>query len=255
MMGLTDQNAWISTLLVPGTNFSFTVAISPLLHLLPISVIIVLFASWRYLAKSAVFLPKRETTKRIPPRRTTETGRLKSTQRFFRNLGRRFERLGRNVKSGFLKMPGMSPLSQRLSSSRAAVRSAIMILLVFISLAVGLVFVEYPDLIYHLMVNLYRGSPALGDFVTGIGSWLRGVGTLLPPLGDLGGSMNNALVAAAPGFRQSLEAAGTSLTKPIFLLDVVDKFALSQNLAAWTAAVLALLYGAYSSTRRRVRGR
>jgi len=67
--------------------------------------------------------------------------------------------------------------------------------------------------------------------------------------------MNNALVAAAPGFRQSLEAAGTSLTKPIFLLDVVDKFALSQNLAAWTAAVLALLYGAYSSTRRRVRGR
>jgi hypothetical protein len=130
-----------------------------------------------------------------------------------------------------------------------------MILLVFISLAVGLVFVEYPDLIYHLTVNLYRGSPALGDFVTGIGSWLRGVGTLLSPLGDLGGSMNNALVAAAPGFRQSLEAAGTSLTKPIFLLDVVDKFALSQNVAAWIAAVLALLFGAYSSTRRQVRGR
>jgi hypothetical protein len=255
IMGLADQNAWISTFLVPGTNFSFTIAISPLLHLLPISVVIVLFTSWRYLTRSAVFLPKREITKRTPPRRTMETGRLKSTQRFFRNLGRKFQRLGRTVKSSFLKIPGMSLLSQRLSSSRSAVRSATMILLVFILLAVGFVFVEYPDLIYHLTLNLYRGSPALVSFVNDIGSWLRGVGTLLPPLGDFGASVNNALIAAAPGFRQSLEAAGTSLTKSIVQLDVVGKFALSQNLAAWTAAILALIYSAYASSRRRVRGR
>ena len=257
IMGLTDQNAWTSTLLVPGTNFSFTVTISPLLHLLPISVITVLLASWTYLAKSTVFLPRREVPRRIsPPRRAIETGRFKSTQRFFRNLGRRLQRLGRTVKSGVAKIPGISPISQRLSSARGSVRSAIAILLIFISLAVGLVFVEYPDLIYHLTVDLYRGSPALVSFASGTGSWLRGVGTLLPPLGDFGALINNALIAAAPGFRQSLEAAGTSLTKPIFQLDVVGKFALSQNLAAWTAAVLALLYGAYASTRRRrVKGR
>jgi hypothetical protein len=255
IMGLADQNAWTSTFLVPGTSFSFTVAVSPLLQLLPISVIIVLFSSWRYLVKSAVFLPKRETPKRMPPRRTTETGRLKSTRRFFRNLGRKFQRLGRTVKSGFLKIPGMSPLSQRLSYSHAAVRSATVILLVFILLAVGFVFVEYPDLIYHLTVNLYRGSPTLINFVDDTGSWLRGVGTLLPPLGDFGASLNNALIAAAPGFRQPLESAGTSLTKPIAQLDVVSKFALNQNFAAWTAAILALIYSAYTSTRRRVRRR
>jgi hypothetical protein len=257
ILGLTDQNAWTSTLLVPSTNFSFTVTVSPLLHLLPISAIIVLLASWRYLTRSTAFLPQHETTRRgSPPRRAQETGRFKSTQRFFRNLNRRLQRLGRTVKSGFAKIPGISPISKRLSSARAAVRSAIVILLIFISLTVGLVFIEYPDLIYYLTVDLYRGSPALVDFASGTGSWLRGVGTLLPPLGDFGASMNNAFIAAAPRFRQSLEAAGTSLSKPIFQLDVVGKFALSQNLAAWTAAMVALLHGAYASTRRRrVRGR
>lgn len=256
IMGLTDQNAWTSTLLVPGTSFWFTVSISPLLHLLPISVIVVLFTSWRYLSKSNAFLPQRETAKRLPPRRTIETGRFKSIQRFFRNLGRRLQRFGRTVKSGFAKIPGISQISQRLSSAHAVVRSAIAILLVFISLAVGLIFVEYPDLVYRLTLDLYRGSPALVNWVAGTGSWLHGVGTLLPPLGDFGASINNALIAGAPGFRRSLEAAGTSLTEPVFQLDVVGKFALSQNLAAWTAAIIALIYGSYASTRRRrVRGR
>lgn len=255
-MGLIDQNAWVSTLLLPGTSLSFTLSISPLLHLMPLTVIIVLFASWRYLAKANVFLPQREIMKRIPPRRTMETGRLKSIQRFFRNLGRRLQRFGRTVKSGFAKIPGVPSISQRLSSAHAAVRSAIVILLVFISLAVGLIFVAYPDLIYHLTVDLYQGSPALVNFAAGTRAWFNGVGTLLPPLGGLGAAMNNALIAAAPSFRQSLEAAGTALTGPIIQLDVVGKFALSQNLAAYAAAIIALMYGAYASTRRRrVKGR
>jgi hypothetical protein len=103
---------------------------------------------------------------------------------------------------------------------------------------------------------LYQGSPALVNFAAGTRAWFNGVGTLLPPLGGLGAAINNALIAAAPGFRQSLEGAGTALTGPIIQLDVVGKFALSQNLAAYAAAIIALMYGAYASTRRRrVRGR
>jgi hypothetical protein len=251
IMGLVDQNAWVSTLLIPGTSLSFTLTISPLLHLMPIAVIIVLFASWRFLSKANVFLPQHEIMRRVPPRRTTEPSRFKSIHRFFRNLGRRLQRFGRTVKSGFAKIPGASSISQRLSSAHAAVRSAIVILLVFISLAVGLMFVAYPDLIYYLTVNLYRSSPALVNCAAGTASWFNGVGTLLPPLGGLGAAINNALIAAAPGFRQSFEAAGTTLTRPIIELDVVGKFALSQNLAAYAAALIALMYGAYASTRRR----
>lgn len=255
-MGLTDQNAWVSTLLVPGTSLSLTLTVSPLLHLMPIAVVIVLFTSWRYLTKTNVFTLQRETAKRIPLRRTTETGRFRSMQRSFRNIGRRLQRFGRTVKSGFAKIPGVPSISQRLSSAHAAVRSAIVILLVFISIAVGLVFVAYPDLIYYLTINLYRSSPALVNCTAGTASWLNGVGNLLPPLGGLGAAINNALIAAAPGFRQSLEAAGTNLTRPITQLDIVGKFALSQNLAAYAAAIIALMYGAYASTRRtRLRGR
>ncbi len=257
-LGLSDPNAWASTLQVPGTNWSFTVSVSPLFHLLPLSVIIVLLASWAYLTKSTAFIPQRAEAARRPaqpPRRARESRRFKSARRFFGNISRKLQRFGRRLKSGVQKTPGVGYISQRLSFARIAVRSALTILAIFILVAAGLLLIEYPDLIYHLTLNMYAGSPALHGFVIGVGQWLQGVGISVPPLSDLGTSINNALVSAAPGFRRSLEAAGTSLTSPIFQLDVVGKYALSQNLAAWTAAVLALLYSAYASTRRRIKGR
>ena len=255
-LGLTDQHAWASVLLIPGTNWSFTVTISPLLHFLPITVIIVLLASWTYLAKSTAFLPQREIPRRTQPLpRTQETRRPKTTRRFFRNLSRRLQRLGRTIKSGFGRIPGISYVSQRLSSAHGAVRSALIIILIFIAIAVGFIFVEYPNLIYNLTVNLYRGSPALANFASGTEMWFRNIGTAVPPLGDFVGSINNAFIKAAPGFRKTLEAAGTSITKPISQLDVVGKYILGQNLASWTAAIFAIIYSAYSSTRRRIKSR
>ncbi len=258
-LGLSDQNAWTSTFQVPSTNWSFTVSVSPLLHLLPLSVIIVLLTSWTYLTKSTAFIPHRiESTKRPPPPRPTqESRRFKSTRRFFKNLSRKLQRVSKRLKSDVQKTPGIGYISQRLSFARIAVKSASTILAIFILVTTGLLLIEYPDLIHQLTLNMYRGSPALHGFVIGVGQWLQGVGASVPPLGDLGASFNNALVSAAPGFRHSIEAAGASLTNPIFQLDVVGKYALSQNLAAWTAAVIALLFSAYSSTRprRRVKGR
>ena len=255
-LGLTDQNAWASVLLIPGTSWSFTVTISPLLHLLPITVIIVLLASWAYLAKSTAFLPQLEIPRRTQPLpRAQETGGPKTTRRFFKNLNRRLQRLGRTIKSGFRRIPGISYVSQRLSSAPGAVRSALMVLLIFVSIAVGFIFVEYPNLIYNLTVDLYRGSPALANFASGTEMWFRSIGTAVPPLGDFVGSINNAFIKAAPGFRKSLEVAGTSLTKPIFQLDAVGKYILGQNLASWTAAILAIIYSAYASTRRRIKSR
>lgn len=256
ILGLTDQHAWTSILTIPGANWSFIVAISPLLHLLPITVIIVLLASWTYLAKSTAFLPQREIPRRTQPLpRAQEIGRPRTTRRFFRDFNRRLQRLGRTIKSGFGRIPGISYVTRRLSSSRASVRSALMVLLIFISIAVGLIFVEYPNLIHDLTVNLYRGFPALANFASGTQTWFRNIGTAIPPLGDFVGSINNAFIKAAPGFRRSLEAAGASITTPIFQLDTVGKYLLSQNLASWTAAVLATVYGAYASTRRRIRSR
>jgi len=260
IMGLSDSNALTSSFNVPGTNWSFTISISPLLHLLPLSVIIVMLTSWTYLANSTAFVPQRVEAARRPyqpPKRMQETGRLQSVRRFFRNLSRRLQRFSRGLRSSVQKTPGIGYVSQRLSLTRITVKSAAAVLAIFILVAVGLFFIEYPNMIYYLTLNLYMGSPAFQEFVRGIGQWLQGVGTALPPIGDLGTGINNALVGGAPRFRRSLEAAGTSLMRPIFQLDVVGKYTLSQNLAAWTAAVLALFYGGYAARRprRRVKGR
>ncbi|HKZ93430.1 MAG TPA: hypothetical protein VJ249_02455 [Candidatus Bathyarchaeia archaeon] len=258
-LGLSDSNAWTSTLLVPGTNWSFTASVSLIFHIFPLSVIIVLLASWSYMTKSAIFITRQGTTRRLPPptRHAQETGRFKSAKRFWRKLSRRIQRFGTSLRTGMGKLPGISSVSRRLSYSQSAAKSAITILFIFGSIALGLFLVEYPSLIYYVTLNLYRGSPALVDFVSGTGQWLRGVSMAVQPIGDLGASITNALIQGAPGFRHSLEVTGTSITRPIFQLDVVGKYAVSQNLAAWTPAILALVYGTYVSTRhrRRVKGR
>ena len=254
-LGLTDTSAWTTTLLIPGTNSPL--AFSVIFHALPIAVVIVLLVSWAYLRKTSAFL-HRETLRRPSqqPRRIQETGRLRSVKRTWRNLDRRLQRLGKSIRTGIGKVPGASAISNRISSAQATLKSALAILLIFGAIALTMFLVEYPNIIHDLTIDLYRGSPGLVDFVQGTGQWLRGIGTAVPPLGDFGAAINNALVAAAPGFRQSLEATGTTLTRPITQLDIIGKFALSQNLAAYAAAIIALMYGAYASTRRRrVRGR
>mgnify|MGYP006269599601 CR=1 FL=1 len=110
-------------------------------------------------------------------------------------------------------------------------------------------------MIHDLTVNSYRGAPALANFAAGTQTWSRNIGTAVPPLGDFFGSINNAFFKIGPGFRTILEAAGGSITTPVFKLDVVGKYILDQNIASWTAAIIASLYGAYASTRRRIRSR
>lgn len=257
-LGLIDANAWTTTLLIPGANWSFIVSLSIIFHILPLSVVAVLLAGWIYLKNSNAFKIQPETAKRaMPQRRQQETGRLKSAKRVLRNLSRRFQRIGKSLKTGASKIPGVSALSKRLSLARSVVKSASAVLAIFGAVALAICLVAYPNLIYYWALNLYQGSPGLTNFVLGTGQWLSGIGTAIPPLGDLGASINNALIQAAPGFRHSLEAAGTSLTEPILQLDTVGKYVFSQDLAAWTAAALALLYGSYASARprRRAKGR
>jgi len=260
IFGLVDRNVWAATLLIPLVNWTFTLSISPLFHLLPIGVIVVLLSSWAYLTRHTAFIPQRvEATRRIstPTRREQESRRFKSLRRLSKRLSRRLQRIGRVLKAGIQRIRGVSYISQRLSFTRAVVRSAVTVVMIFISVVLLLISVEYPDLIHSWTVNLYRGSPAFLNFVSGAMQWFHGLGQAVPPLGGLGSAINNALVGSAHGFRRSLEGAGWSINGPIVQLDVVGKYVLSQNLAAWISALVALAYGAYVSSRpsRRPKGR
>jgi hypothetical protein len=259
-LGLVDNSVWVAKLLVPYTKSSLTISISPLFHLLPISVIIVLIASWAYLTKYTAFIPQRpEQAKRFTPpsRRLQESRRFKSLRRLSKRLTKRLEKTGLTIKSGFQRIPGVSYLSQRLHFARAAIRSALTVLIVFICIAFLMVIVEYPDLIRNATVNMYQGSISPRGVVLGVSNWLEGIGKAAPPLGGLGTRINNGLVGAGPRFRQSLQSAGSAVTAGIVQLNVSGKYTLSQNLAAWISALTALTYGAYVSSRmsRRPKGR
>jgi len=256
LIGLTDKNAWTGTFQIPLTNWSFIVSVSVVFHLLPMTVIVVLASSWTYLTKYTAFVPSRaESTRRTLPstRRETEKHRFRKLRVFSKRISRRVQRIGRSVKAGFQRIRGVSYVLKRLYFAGAALRSALAVLAVFLSMSLLVYIVVYPDLVHKGVVGLYRGNSYFLWFVTGTIDSVRGVGQVLPPIGALGTAINNALLGAAPGFRVGLAGVGAALTGSIVGLDVTGKYVLSQNVAAWVSALVALIYGSYASSRRRKR--
>lgn len=251
--GLTDKYAWTGAFQFPATNWSFIVSVSPLFHLLPIAVVVVLVSSWAYLRKYTAFVPSRaETARRAFPstRREIEKRRLRWLRRFSKRISRRVQRIGQSVKAWFQRVPGVSYVSKRLHFARAAVRSALAVLAVFLSMSLLLYIVVYPNLIHQGVLGLYRGNPSFLWFVKSLMDAVRGLGQILPPVGDLGTAISDALFGAAPGFRSGLAGVGAGLTGSLVGLDVVGKYVLSQNVAALVSALVALVYGWYASSRR-----
>jgi len=242
--GLNDEFTWIKTFQVPYVNWSFTLAVSPLLHLLPLSVIIVLISSWAFLTRHIAFIPQRikSVKKAAIKSRQPQYRRFKSIRKFFKRINRSMQKSGRAFKEAFLRIPGFSKLSQRLFFARTAVRSAIIILLAFISFAFLAYLLAYPWRVHDTVINFYRENPSFMTFVIETQERFQSLGQSLAPI-------NNALLAAAPSFRNSFQRLGSS-AEPIVKLDITGKYLLVQNLAAWVCALISLTYGKYSSARQ-----
>lgn len=242
--GLNDEFTWIKTFQVPYVNWSFTVAVSPLLHLLPLSVIIVLISSWAFLTRHIAFIPQRikSAKKAVIKRQPSQRRRFKSIRKFFKRINRSMQKIGRAFREAFLRIPGFSKLSRRLFFARTAVRSAMIILLAFISFAFLAYILAYPWRVHDTVINFYRENPSFMTFVIETQERFQSLGQSLAPI-------NNALLAAAPSFRSSLQSLGAS-AEPIVKLDITGKYLLVQNLAAWVCAAIALAYGKYAGVRR-----
>jgi hypothetical protein len=59
------------------------------------------------------------------------------------------------------------------------------------------------------------------------------------------GTINNALLFAAPTFRDFVQSLGV-IIKPLTELDNTGKYLVFQNVAAWASALSALFYGEYA---------
>ncbi len=251
-LGLTDK----SLLQLSLTSPTFTITISPLFHLIPLSVILVLALSWIYLVKQVAVIPRgRGTVKRAPtaPRKQysgASRRRFKSIRRLSKALSKRFQKVSQSL-SGFykrmasatLKIRGISYMAQHLHFARATVKSAVNILAVFLAAAVALYLLGRPRTIQDLVVSFYAGNPSFLDLTVKLWEWWET------------SALNKALLAAAPGFRNILLALGAPIVNSMVRLDLAGKYLVCQNVAAWASAMATLAYGRYVSSLYRIQKR
>jgi len=219
-------------------TFLFTgLPISPLFHLLPLGVTVVLVSSWMYLTKHIAVVPqKKSPTKpkrqRLRPRKI----RFRSIKRLFKRINRKFGWISRPIESFY-----------QLHFAKATVKSTTTIIGIFLVSILTLHTVGSPSFIYEIVTGFYKTNPSFHGFVLKTLEITQGIGQTLTPLGWLGSTINNALLAIAPSFRNALEGFGTSITGPMVTLDLVWKYAICQNIAAWASALTAFAYGQYAS--------
>jgi hypothetical protein len=229
----------------------FTLTISSLFHLIPLGVIIVLVSSWTYLTKYIARVPHRRTPIKKPsakPRRPIKRGK-KSHFRSIKSLSRKVTRalvaFYHRAKKGILRIRGVSPAMQRLLFARAAIKSTASIVLIFLVSFLILLLIGYPNLIHDLVVGFHRGNPSFHGFVLGTIEIAGSVGQALSPIGWLASVVNGVLISASSGFRGSLEGFIVGLTGPLVNLDVMWRYVICQNTAAWFSAIVALMYVEY----------
>lgn len=237
----------------------FTINISPLFHIMPLGVIIVLVSSWVYLTKCMAVVPRRIS----PPKKPLEMRRrhrprprkvrLKSFRKFFGRIGQAISSFFSRIAATILRIRGVSYLQKRLFFARAAVKSTATVLAVFVASVLALYLLAHPKVTYDLATGLYGSNPSFHEFILKTIEMGKGIAQALSPIGWLASGIDNALRAAAPGFRSALEGFGAPIMKPLSKLDRFGRYIVCQNIAAWISALAALAYGEYTSSLYRIR--
>lgn len=220
--------------------FSFTITVSPLFHILPLSVAIVLVSSWMHLTRHVSVGPRKlePIRSRPPPPRRIEKARFKTLRRYYKRISKKLGEAGRRIKDLFLE----NRLADLLK--RPTIKSAWTIILSFGALVLLIYVIVYPQIIPDAANWLLGGGNSVfQSFVIGTINAANAIGQTLSPIGWVAASIINGLVASAPGFRNWVIGFTTPLVKPLISLDIIGKYVLVQNVAAWVSALTALYYG------------
>jgi hypothetical protein len=244
-LGVKDNSVLETSFTFPGTDWLITLAISPLFHLVPIAVIIVLFFSWTYLKSQLAVRPQQAWRENVEFSRKRKETRFKKLSDFGERIDRAVKRFFGRIKSGLLKVKVFAYLSQRISYARATLRSAFITIAVFLILVLFISLLAYPQLIYDVVAGTYRSNPSLLNFI-------KNIIAALAPIGNVFSAVNNALFAAAPGFRNFVLGIAT-VVGPLTSVDNAGKYLAFQNIASWVSAFIVLFYGQYAQKNRRFR--
>ena len=218
-LGVEDNTPLQWSFAFPGTRFSTTITISPLFQLVPIAVVLTLMSSWAYLKKQIAL--KSGGAQRARPSGISKRARAQKTRPS--RIGFIFSR--KKSATGFGK-------ENRVR--QASLRSALIVLIAFSTLLLAISLFTFPKVIYQLVASVYENNSSLDNFARGTASYV----------GMVFSSINNALVSAAPGFRNFALAVG-ALIAPLATLDKDGKYLVFQNGAAWASTLIVILYAKY----------
>lgn len=234
---------WSFTL--PGYSSPITIAFSPLFNLVPAVVVVTLTFIWTHLTKQlAGKTPvrqkgKSESTSRYPIKRRTFTSKIKqSAKKFFGK-----------IKSRLLQFSGVSSIWERIYLLRVTTKSALIVLVAFILFVFVFSLLAHPHLIYQTVKNSYQSDPSLLNFFISMGNSVETFAEAISPIGLIGRSVNEGLLAAAPSVKDLGLSLGGSII-PLTNLDSTSKYLIFQNAAAW-ALVASILLLFHDRRRRR----
>jgi len=143
----------------PTEVVAYLLPVSPLFHLLPLAVIIVLVLSWIYLTKHIATRPHRISPAKVSEsRRSRPRGRRTHSKSTRSGIGA-VKKVFNKISSVFLRSRGGSFVQRRLSFGRVALESAVTVLTVFLLSIILLAVLVYP--------NLFT------DFAVGLPGWLQ----------------------------------------------------------------------------------
>jgi hypothetical protein len=228
-------------------NWPVTFTISPLFHLVPAAVVITLLFTWIYLAKKLSVRPPQ------PLGRTDVSGRRReSVKQPLSKASQPAKDFPGRTKQATTRFRGISSIWEKLYSARAPIKSAFMVFLAFLVLVLLVSLLTYPALVYQTITGAYQSHSSLYDFVVSVANLLRGFAQAVSPIGWLAATINNGLIAIAPGIGSVGTALG-SVIAPLANLDSAGKYLVFQNTAAFVSVLSILFYGQYSRRSYRYR--
>lgn len=233
-----------TTFTLPAIN----ITISLLRHVIPISVIVTLTTSFTHLTTYTATIPRKTAiSRKTSPRKThRKSTRLKPLRKFYEKL----HRAARKIKNEILKTPAISRIQRRVALAKTLIKSAITILATFIIILLLISIAAYPKLVPTATISFYQWNGIFLTFVVATIKAAENVANTIPPVGVVATAIHNALITAAPTFRNVLEGTASAIAKGLVTLNPAEKYLIIQNTAAWTVAIATLLYSQYAKARR-----
>ncbi|MCW4035283.1 MAG: hypothetical protein NWF03_07960 [Candidatus Bathyarchaeota archaeon] len=196
--------------------------ISPLYHLVPLAVIVVLVSSWIYLTNNIIKSPRRTASPKVSKTRTSRRRHTKRKQTSFTDsITNFFNKIGKALSDTD------SGLHGRLSLNEAVFESTVTLLTFFLLSAVILALLAYPRLFADFVVGLYSTTSTLQGIMQGLADALVPIVT----------GLNSIAIGFSNAF-SGLIGPPASLTGA----DIMLSYVFCQNAAAWISALAALFY-------------